>query len=145
MADQHSNGEMMLDFRRMMGDWKMPGFDLEAMAQCQRRNLEAFTRAQQLALEGTQEWMRRNLELARETMEDMSAMMSEFAKPNASMEDRFSRQAEYSKKAVEKGLANFRDLADLMTKAQTNAFGVLSKRMTEGFEEAREMAQPKAA
>lgn len=145
MADQHSNGELFPDFRRMMGDWRLPGFDLQAMAQCQRRNLEAFTQANQLALEGTQEWMRRNLELARETMEDMSAMLNEFAKPTASVEDRLARQAELSKKAIEKGLTNFRDLAELVTKTNTDAFGVISKRMTEGFEEVRDLAQPKAA
>jgi len=145
MADQQPNGEMFLDFRRMMSDWRLPSFDLQAVAQCQRRNIEAFTQANQLALEGTQEWMRRNLELARETMEDMSTMLNELSKPSASMEDRLARQAEYSKKAFEKGFANFRDLAEVMTKANSDAFGVLSRRMTEGFEEARELAQPKAA
>jgi phasin family protein len=145
MADQHSNGELFPDFRRVMGDWRLPGFDLQAMAQCQQRNIEAFAQANQVALEGTREWMRRNLELARETMAEMSAMLNEFAKPDASVEDRLARQAEYSKKEIEKGLANFRDLADLVTKANSSAFGVLSKRVSEGFEEVRELAQQKAA
>ncbi len=145
MAELHSNGELFADLRRMMGDWRLPAFDLQAMAQCQRRNFEAFSQANRVALEGTQEWMRRNLDLARETMEDMSAMLSELAKPSASIEDRFARQAEYSKKAFEKGMANFRDLAELMSKANSNAFGVLSKRMSEGLEEVRELAQQKAA
>jgi phasin family protein len=136
---------MFLDFRRVMSDWRLPSFDLQAMAQSQRRNIEALTQANQLALEGTQEWMRRNLELARETMQDMSAMLNELTKPSASMEDRVARHAEYSKKAFEKGFANFRDLAEVVTKANTDAFGVLSRRMTEGLEEVRDLAQQKAA
>ena len=145
MADQHSNGELFPDLRRMMGDWRLPGFDLQAMAQCQRTQHRSLHPGQPVALEGTQEWMRRNLDLARETMTEMSAMLSEFTKPDASVEDRLARQAEYSKKAIEKGLANFRDLAELVTKANSSAFGVLSKRVTEGFEEVRELAQQKAA
>jgi phasin family protein len=145
MADLYSNGDLFPDLRKMMGDFRLPGFDLQAMAQCQRRNIEAFTQANQMALEGTQEWMRRNLDLARETMEDMSAMLSELTKPTTSMEDRLARHAEYSKKAIEKGLANFRDLAELVTKANTNAFGVISKRVTEGLEEVRDLAQQKDA
>jgi phasin family protein len=145
MADVKGNGELFTDFRRMMGDWRIPGFDFEAMAQSQRKNIEAFTQANQVALEGTQAWMRRNLELARETMEEMSVMLTELTKPTVSMEDRFQRQAEYSKKAIEKGFANIRDLAELMSKANTDAFGVISKRVTEGLEEVRELAQQKAA
>ena len=145
MADAKGNGELFPDFRRMMGDWRLPGFDLEAMAQSQRKNIEALTQANQLALEGTQAWMRRNLELARETMEEVSAMMTEFTKPTTSIEARFQRQAEYSKKAIEKGFANIRDLAELVSKANTDAFGVISKRVTEGLEEVRELTQQKAA
>jgi phasin family protein len=144
MAELHSNGDLFPDLSRMMGDWRLPGFDLQAMAQYQRRNIEAFTQANQMALEGTQEWMRRNLDLARETMADVSAMLGELTKPTVSMEDRLAQHANYSKKAIEKGLANFRDLAELVTKANTEAFGVLTKRMTEGLEEVREIAQPKA-
>ncbi|HUZ73108.1 MAG TPA: phasin family protein [Stellaceae bacterium] len=145
MADPKGNGDLFPDFRRLMGDWRVPGFDFEALAQCQRKNIEAFTQANQLALEGTQAWMRRNLELARETMEEMSAMLSEFTRPTTSMEERFQRQAEYSKKAVEKSLANIRDLTELMSKTNSDALGVLSKRVTEGLEEVRELTQQKAA
>lgn len=145
MANASTSGEIFPDIRRLMGEWRIPAFDLEAMAQCQRRNFEALTQANQLALEGTQAWMRRNLELAREAMEDVSAMMSEFAKPATSIEDRFARQAEYSKKTIERGLANLRELADLVTKANSDAVGVLSKRVSESLDEVREMTQQKAA
>lgn len=144
MATTSSGAESFLDVRRLMSEWKVPNFDLEAIAQSQRRNIEALTQANQLALEGTQTLMRRNLELARQSMEDFQAMLSDFAKTNGSMEDRIARQAEYSKKAVEKGLANFRDLAELMTKANADAMNVLAKRVTESFDEVRELSQKAA-
>jgi phasin family protein len=132
------------DFRKIMGEWCMPGFDLDALAQYQRKNIEALTQANQLALEGTQALMRRNLELARQSMEELQTMMSDLTKPNGSMEDRMARQAEYSKKAIEKGMANFREVADLVTKANTDAMNVLTKRVTDSLEEVRDYS-PKAA
>ncbi len=145
MATQIPNSESFRDFQKMLGEWRMPNFDLEAVAASQRKNIEALTQANQLALEGTQAWLRRNLELARQTMEDMQAMMSDMTKPNGTMEERLARQAEYSKKAIEKSLASIRDLTELATKTNSDTMSVLSKRVSEGIEEARDLAQQKAA
>jgi phasin family protein len=132
------SSETFMDFRRVMGEWKIPNFDLDAVAQTQRRNIEALTQANQLALEGTQAVIRRNMELAKQGVEELQSMMSELTKPNGSMEDRLARQADFSKKAIEKGIANFRDLADLMTKANTEAMNVLTKRVADSLEEVRD-------
>jgi len=144
MATSGSNGASLLDMRRMMSEWKLPSIDLDAVAQLQRRNIEALSEANQVALEGTQAWMRRNLELARQSMEEWQSMLSEMAKPNGSMEDRLARQAEFSKKAIENGLANFRDLADLVAKTNSDAINVLAKRVTESLEEVRGFSQKAA-
>jgi phasin family protein len=136
--------DSFLDLRKMMGEWRVPNLDLDAFAQTQRKNMEAFTQANKLALEGTQAWMKRNMELARQSMEDLSTMMSDMTKSSGSMEDRMARQAEFSKKAIEKGIANFRDLTEMVTKANTDAFGVLTKRVTESLEEVRELSQKAA-
>jgi phasin family protein len=144
MANVSSSSEGSFDFRRVMGDWKIPNIDLEAMAQLQRRNLEALTHANQVAIEGTQTWVRRNLELARQSMEDLQAMLSEITKPDGSMEDRLARQAEFSRKAIEKGMENFRELAELVAKANTDAMNVIAKRVSEGLEEVRDLAKKAA-
>ena len=138
MANTNLGSENFMDLRRVMGEWKMPNLDLDAVAQAQRRNIEALTQANQLALEGTQTWIRRNMELARQGMEEMQSMMSELTKPNGSIEDRLARQADFSKKAIEKSLANFREMSDLVAKANTEAMNVLTKRVTESLEEVRD-------
>lgn len=144
MASVNSGGDSFLDFRRMMGDWKVPNLDLDAVTQSQRKNIEALTQANQVALDGTQAWMRRNLELARQTMEDLQAMLSDVTRPNGSMEDRLAKQAEYSRKALENGLENFRNLAEFVTKANAEAMNVLAKRVSEGLDEVRDMAKKAA-
>jgi phasin family protein len=74
-------------------------------------------------------------------MEDFSAMFRDFVQPNGgSPEDRFAKQAEYSKHAIEKGLSNAKELTELVTKSNTEAFNVLNKRVTESLDEVRQLA-----
>jgi hypothetical protein len=46
MAATSKNG--FFDVTKVLGDFRMPGVDLEAVAASQRKNLEAFTQANQL-------------------------------------------------------------------------------------------------
>jgi phasin family protein len=57
------------------------------------------------------------------------------------MEDRMAKHAEFSKTALEKGISNARELGDLVTKANTEAFNVLSKRVTETLTELTDIAK----
>ena len=133
------------DVTKAMGDFRLPGIDFEAVAAAQRKNIEALTQANQLAVEGVQAVVRRQVEIAREAMDEFSAVMRDFVQPNGSPEDRFAKQAEYSKAALEKGVANARELAELVTKANTEAFNVLNKRVTESLDEVRDFAKKKVA
>jgi phasin family protein len=133
------------DVTKVMSDFRMPGIDFEAVAASQRKNIEALTQANQLAVEGAQAVVRRQVEIARQAMEEFSSMFRDFVQPNGSPEDRLAKQAEYSKQALEKGLTNARELTELMTKANTEAFNVLNKRVTEGLDEVRDFAKKRVA
>jgi phasin family protein len=133
------------DVTKVMSDFRMPGIDFEAVAASQRKNIEALTQANQLAVEGAQAVVRRQVEIARQAMEEFSTMFRDFVQPNGSPEDRLAKQAEYSKQALEKGLSNARELTELMTKANTEAFNVLNKRVTEGLDEVRDFAKKRVA
>jgi phasin family protein len=134
------------DVTKVMGDFRIPGIDLEAAVATQRKNIEALTQANQLAVEGVQALMRRQVEITRQAMEDFSAMFRDLVQPNGgSPEDRFAKQAEYSKHAIEKGLSNAKELAELVAKANTEAFNVLNKRVTESFDEVRDFAKKRVA
>jgi len=131
----------LFDVTKIMGDFRVPGIDLEAAVATQRKNIEALTQANQLAVEGAQALMRRQVEITRQAMEDFSAMFRDLVQPNGSPEDRFAKQAEYSKHAIEKGLSNAKELTELVTKANTEAFNVLNKRVTESLDEVRDFAK----
>ena len=132
----------LFDVTKIMGDFRVPGIDLEAAVASQRKNVEALTQANQLAVEGVQALMRRQAEVTRQAMEDFSAMFRDFVQPNGgSPEDRFAKQAEYSKHAIEKSLSNVKELTELVTKANTEAFNVLNKRVTESLDEVQDFAK----
>ena len=131
------------DFTKAFGDLRAPGVDLSALVAMQRKNIEALTEANQLALEGAQAVLRHQLELTRRTMEQFSEIMTGMFQPNGSMEDRLAKQAEYSKAALEKGMSNARELADLVTKANNDAFNVLTRRVSETLEELKDLAKKK--
>ena len=126
-------------------DFRFPGVDAGALVETQRKNFEALTQANQLAVQGAQAVLRRQLEIGREAMDDFSAILRDFAQTSGSPEDRLAKQAEVSKQAVEKNIARARELAELVTKANTEAFNVIGKRVTESFDEMRDYATKRAA
>ena len=133
------------DVTKVMGDFRVPGIDIEAAVSTQRKNIEALTPANQLAVEGVQALMRRQVEITRQAVEDFSAMFRDLVQPNGSPEDRFAKQAEYSKHAIEKSLSNAKELTELVTKANTEAFNVINKRVTESLDEVRDFAKKRVA
>jgi phasin family protein len=135
----------LFDVTKVMGDFRVPGIDLEAAVASQRKNIEALTQANQLAVEGVQAVMRRQVEITRQAMEDFSAMFRDFVQPNGSPEDRVAKQAEYSKQAIEKGLSHAKELTELVTKANSEAFNVINKRVTESLDEVRDFAKKRVA
>jgi phasin family protein len=128
------------DVTKLMGDFRVPGVDVDAVVATQRKNIEALTQANQLAVEGIQAVARRQVEIARQAVDEFSTVVRELTSP-ASPEDRIAKQAEYTKTILEKALANARELAELVTKANTEAFNVLNKRVTESLDEVRDFAK----
>ncbi len=133
-----------MDVGKAFAGFSFPGLDIESIVAAQRKNLEALTQANQLAVEGVQAVARRQVELARQAVDEASSLVRDWSQPGAP-EERIAKSAEFAKTAFEKGVANARELAELVTKANTEAFNVIQKRVAEGFEEMREFAKQKVA
>ncbi|HTH96993.1 MAG TPA: phasin family protein [Stellaceae bacterium] len=123
-----------LDVSKILGEFKLPGVDMETIVATQRKNIDALTKANQLALEGFQTVARRQVEIIRAGIEEASTHMRDMmsAKTN---EERVAKQTALAKQSVEKAIANARELAEIVAKAQNEAFDVLNKRFTEGLDE----------
>lgn len=130
------------DFGKMFAGAKAPMFDVEAAFAAQRKNVEALTAANRVAFEGVQSVLRRQTELAREAIEELSSLSKEFTSAG-SAEDKLAKQADAAKTAFETALANTRELTGLVQKAGEEAVSVISKRVVANFDEMKSALQPK--
>jgi phasin family protein len=110
----------------------------------QRRNIEAFSQANQLAVEGAHAMAKRQIEMTQQTLEEFSSLVREMTQP-VSPEDRISKNTEYAKKMIDKSLNHGREIAALATKAGSEASEVLQKRTAEGLDEMRAFTCKSAA
>jgi phasin family protein len=133
-----------MDVGKSFAGFTFPGLDVDSLVAAQRRNLEALTQANQLAVEGVQAIARRQVELARQAVDEASTLMREWTQPGAP-EERIAKNVELAKQAFEKGVANARELAELVSKANSEAFGVIQKRVAESFEEIRDFTKQHVA
>jgi len=132
----------MMDPSKLMGDFKVPGVDVEAVVSSQRRNLEALSQANQLAVEGMQAVARRQAEIFRQMMEEASQAMKDIMAAG-SPEDKAGRQTELVKEAFQRAIANMRELAEMVAKSQTEAFDVINKRVTDSLDEIKTLIAKK--
>jgi phasin family protein len=132
------------DMTKLFSDFRFRPFDVEALWAAQRRNLEALSQANQLAVEGVQAVARRHIELTRETFEGLSSLLRDLAQP-ASPEERIAKNTDYAKQMLEKSVNHGREVASIAAKTGADAAEVLQKRATEGLEELRSFASKQAA
>jgi phasin family protein len=141
VANPPPGAEWFADFTKAFGDMRSPMVDIESLVAMQRKNVEALTEVNQVAMEGVQAVLRHQMEMTRRTMEEFSQMFSSLFQANGSVEDRFAKHAEFSKAALETGISNARELGDLVAKANSETINVLSRRIAETLEELRDLGK----
>ena len=109
-----------------MSQFRLPGVDFAALVDRERKNIEALAKANRIAFEGWQRLVRRQAEILQETMKEVVA--------NAGQQDAIKKRADLAKEGFEKALANMRELAEMATKSQKEAFEVVRKRIEENVE-----------
>jgi len=143
-------GQLQADYSRLVGDFgklfgngKLPSFDVEGAMAAQRKNVEAFTHANQVAIEGVQALARRQAEILRDAVETYTKLAKEVAQ--LGVEERFAKQADAAKEIFSEAVANIGELKEIVEKSQAQVTSVISKRMADNFDEVKAVFQPKTA
>ena len=131
-----------IDVSKMLGDMKLPMVDMDAIMASQRKNIEALTNANKLAFEGIQAVARRQADVMRQMMEEMSGMISDMMSAGTP-EEKVARQADLAKQTFEKILSNMKELAEMLSKSNSEAATVINARISESLDELKAMAQKK--
>lgn len=123
------------DVSKMMQDLKVPGIDVNALMEAQRKNIEAVTAANKAAIDGMQSVAKRQAEIMAQSFGEVSNLAQEFSASANNPQEMGTKQAEIIKQAFDKALSNMRELAEMVSKTNTEAFEVMNKRFTESLEE----------
>ena len=125
------------DVTKLLGDFKVPGLDVETLVASQRKNIEALTQANKLAFEGVQAVFKRQVEILRQTLEESAVVAKELVEPGTP-QDKAIRQTELAKDAFERSLSNARELSEIIAKSNAEAFELLNKRFTQVLDEVKD-------
>lgn len=131
------------DVKKLMGDVKFPAMpDMEAVLSAYKRNLEALTEANRVALEGAQTVARRHMEIVQATMSGLSNTMKDLSS-NQTPASRAAKQAELLRKAYEDAVTNTQELGDLIKKSNAEAMNRLNTRFSEAMTEMQALLEKK--
>jgi phasin family protein len=123
-----------------MGDMKMPSVNVEALMSAHRKNLETAAAVSQAAFETMQALARRQAEWVRQGFEEATSMMNAVMSAETP-EEKVIRHAEISKAAVEKCMANAREVAETVARTNSQAMETVGNRLSEGLDEFRDIVR----
>jgi phasin family protein len=127
------------DFKKLFGDMKLPSMpDMEVVLAAHRRNLEALSDANRVALEGAQAVARRHMEILQSTMSDLTETLKDLSVSDTPA-SRAAKQTDMLKQAYESAVSNTRELGDLIQKSNTEAMQKLNHRFSEAMSEMKKL------
>lgn len=125
------------DPSKFLAGLKIPPLpDLEAVMTTHKRNLEALTEANRLALEGAQVVAKRHMEIMQSSMSEMTDALKELTS-TANPASRAAKHAELMRQTFENAVTHSREMGELIQKANTEALGKLNNRFSEAMQEVK--------
>lgn len=130
------------DFSKMFSSFQGFPFDLDSLMETQRRNVQAFSDAQQMAIESLRTVTARQSQILSQMMEENSEIARE-ALAEGTPEEKISKQADRMKKVYEKSVAGAREIADMVGKSAQAAQDVINKRVSASLTEIKSAVEKK--
>ena len=128
------------DFTKMLEQFKLPGFDVPAVMEARRKDVEALVQANQTALQGMQSLAQKQAEMLRSTLSELQSLATKQA---ASGGVPSAQTAELVQQTLHKALADMQQLAQAAYRSQADSYAVIAKRVEENVQELKTLLQPK--
>lgn len=119
---------------------KISGIDWQALADAQKKNMEALTAAHQSMLENCQQLSRRQGEMFRDCMQTASTLMHDLM-ATGTPEEKMGRQVDIAKQAFDVITKHTRELAELCAQGQTQAIDAVSSRVQASLDDLKKSAK----
>jgi len=126
----------MDDLKALAEQFKLPGVDVNALVEWQRKDLETLAEANRQAYEGMKALAERRGEILRETLAQWQETLKD-----ATGQEAFARQTEAAQRGVQQAIDHFRELAEMEAQTRNNAWKVLQDRMQENVANLQQLFQ----
>jgi phasin family protein len=128
------------EFTKMLEQFKLPGFDVPAIMEARRKDVEALVTANQTALQGMQSLGQKQAEMLRTTLGELQSLANQMS---ASGGPQAANTAELVQQTLHKALADMQELAQAAYQTQAETYAVITKRVEENIQELKTLLQQK--
>ncbi len=126
------------DLGKLVGRMQLPGIDVKAIVESQRKDMEALAEANRQAYEGIKALAQRRNEILKEALAEWQAAMKD-----ATGKDAMTKNAERAKQGVKQAVDRFRELAEMEAETRRKAWKVLQDRFQENLQSLQSLLKAK--
>ncbi len=130
------------DLTKTFEQFKMPGVDTKAFFDARRKDVEALVAANKVTYEALQALAKTQTDMLTQAMQGMQESAKGAMAVDTKGGDK-TRHAEVAQKAWQKMLADMKQLAEIVTKAQVEAMAGLTQRAKDSIDEMKGAAHTK--
>ena len=116
------------DLGKLAEKIKLPGVDIAAIVESQRKDMEALAEANKQAYEGIKALAQRRNEILQEALVEWQEAMKD-----ATGKDALSKSADRAKQGIKKAIDNVRELAEMEAESRRKAWKVVQDRFQENL------------
>ncbi|MFM0504825.1 TIGR01841 family phasin [Paraburkholderia caffeinilytica] len=138
--DSNTTNNIFAEYKKVIGQFKLPGIDVAAILESHRKDIEAIAEANTTALAGVQSLAQKQAEILRTTLSGLQSLVTRSAQADGQSA---AGAGEIVQNAMQKALVDMQELADTSYRAQSDSFAVVTKRVAERVEELKTLLQPK--
>lgn len=128
------------EFMKFFENYQSPAFDMKSFLETQRKNMQAVSQAQQLALQACQMVSQRQSAFISQMVEDNSSLAREIMS-EGTPEEKIAKNAEIFKEVYERTVKNMKELSEMVSKCGQDASNVINKRVTATMNEIQDAVE----
>jgi hypothetical protein len=126
----------------LVKQFKVPGVDVGAIIESRRKDMDAVIAANQATAAAMQQIAKKQTEILTQALQAAQEGAMNLAKGVGGVIDP-AKQAELTRKAYEKALADIKEVGEIAQKAQTTAMTGITARAQQSVQEMTKLMQPK--
>ena len=126
----------------LVKQFKVPGVDVNAIIESRRKDMDALIAANQATAAAMQQVAMKQTEILTQALQAAQESAQALAKGVGGAIDPM-KQAELTRKAYEKALADMKEVGEIAQKAQTTAMSGITARAQQSVQEMTKLMQPK--